>query len=216
MTPERLVRLTVITALLNFAMTSTLLFGRPDLAVRESSEKIFIKAAELEKQGKFPEAAELYESIFTNMSSTLLAPRAGERLADIYRRQMLDIDRARQILRESASFKGSAYADKARTDLEFMDRHWGADGSGLKLWYDASKSYRSGQKDHAIEVLKQIIESDAYPTLKPLAMMKVATIHKEQKRNEEAARVLRAFLGLYPKDTGAAEARAMLSSLSAQ
>ncbi|MEK8023637.1 MAG: tetratricopeptide repeat protein [Candidatus Hydrogenedentota bacterium] len=213
MTPEKLVRWTVIVALLNFAATSTLLFGRPDLATRESSEKIFTVAMDLEKQKKFAEAAELYESIFYGMSATLIAPRAGERLANIYRSRMLDVDKARTVLREVAAFKESAYAEKAQADLAFMETHWGEDGSILKIWYEADASYRAKDYSKTLEILNRIAKEFPNSTLRPPSMMHIAKINKKLQKNEEAARVLREFLTAYPKDSAANEARTLLRSV---
>jgi TolA-binding protein len=204
---ESLFRIVIMAAIMNIATTSYLLFGRPDLTVREGSEKIFVAAMALEKKGEYKKAAELYETLFYDMSVTLIAPRAGQRLAEIYARRLNDIEKARDVLREAAAFQGSAYASKAAEDLAFIESHWDGDGAALKAWYDASKTYRSGDKAGALGVLKKLIADKPEATIRPMAMVQAARIAKELGNREDAAETLRSYFGAYPSDTGMAEAR---------
>lgn len=210
MNTDSFVRITVIIALLNFTTSTYLLVGRPDLAVRDGSEKVFAAAAALEKEGKFQDAANLYEKIFRDMSVALIAPRAGERLADIYRRRLNDVGKARDILREAASYKESVYAEDAARELAFMDNNWDGDGTALSLWFQASNAYRSGKKSEALELLNRIITEKTKATLRPMVMVRAAKLAKELGNNPQAARMLVDFLAAYPGDTGVAEARTLL------
>ncbi len=213
MTLERVMRLVVIAALMNMATTTYLLVGRPDLAVREGAENIYNAAAGLEQEGKFEEAARLYEKVFYDMSVSLVAPKAGQRLADIYRRRLYDVEKARRVLQEAAAFKESVFAEEAARDLQFMDAHWDGDGETLKLWYQASNTFRSGKKQEALDILNKIITERTEATLRPTVMLRAAKIAKEMGNNQRAGTYLRDFLAAYPNDTGAAEARSLLGSL---
>ncbi len=213
MRTEFLVRLAVIAAALNAALTTTLLFGRPDLAVRESAERLYAVAYELEKKGDYEEAAKLYEKIFYDMSSTLIAPKAGDRLADIYRRRLFDVEKARDVLREAASFNESAYAADARKDLEFMEKHWGEDGSVLKIWYQASHAFRSNDNGRSLELLRTIIQDHASSSLKPLALVRAARIHIKMGNKDEARKLLQDCVNQHADDPAAEEARSLMAGL---
>jgi outer membrane protein assembly factor BamD (BamD/ComL family) len=207
---ELLVRIAVIAGLLNIAATATVFVGRPDLAVRESAEKLFVVAFDLEKEGKFEEAAGIYRDIFYNMSPTLIAPRAGIRLAEIYRRRLFDVKGARAIFEEVAQYKESAYAENAGKELEFMNRHWGEDGAALTVWYKASAAYRSNKHDEALGLLGQIVKDHSESSLKPLAMIWTAKVFEKMNRPQDANLAARAFLGQYPNDAQADEARRII------
>jgi tetratricopeptide (TPR) repeat protein len=208
-----MMRIVIMAAIMNLATTGYLLFGRPDLTVREGSEKLFLAAAALEKKGEYKKAAELYETIFYDMSVTLIAPRAGERLADIYRRRLNDVEKAREVLRDAAAFQGSAYANAAAKDLAFMDAHWDADGSALKMWYDASNTYRSGTKAEALALLEKLIKDKPDASIRPVAMIRAAKIAKELDKREVAADTLRSYFAAYPSDTGMVEARRLFQEV---
>ena len=207
---ELLVRLAVIAGLLNIAATGTVLLGRPDLAVRESAEKLFVVAVDLEKEGKVDDAEKIYRDIFYNMSPTLIAPRAGLRLADIYRRSKFDVEGARAILQEVAAYKESAYAENARKDLEFIEKHWNGDGAALTLWYKASAAYRRGKFDEAIGHLTAITRDHPDASLKSMAMLWTAKVYERMRRMADAATAARQFLDQFPADAQADEARRII------
>lgn len=213
MTLERVIRLVVIVSLMNIATTSYLLLGRPDLAVREGAENIYNAAAQLEQEGKFEEAARLYEKVFYDMSVSLVAPKAGQRLADIYRRRLYDVEKARRVLVEAAAFKESVFAEEAARDLQFMEANWDGDGETLKLWYQASNTFRGGKKQEALDILNRIVTERPQAALRPTAMLRAAKIAKELGNNQQAGTYLRDFLAAYPKDTGVAEARELLGKI---
>lgn len=213
MTLERIVRLVIIVAFMNIATTSYLLLGRPDLAVREGAEKIYLHAAQLEQQGKYEEAARLYEKVFYDMSVSLVAPKAGQRLADIYRRRLYDVDRARKVLTEAAAFKESAFAEEAARDLSFLETHWDQDGQTLKLWYQASNTYRSDKKQEALEILDRIVTERKEASLRPTALLRAAKVAQELGQTGRARDYLVELIGAYPQNENVAEARQMLGSL---
>lgn len=210
---DSLLKVVIMVGLMNVATTSYILVGRPDLAVRESSEKVFLVAMDLERQGKFKEAADLYERIFYDMSVTLVAPQAGARLADIYRRRLFDVEKARKVLREAAAYKESAYAEEAAKDLVFMDTHWGKDGSALKDWYQASHKYRTGDKRGSLAQLQQLIKDQPDASLRPIAMVRAAKIAKELSEYAVARQILKEYLALYTADAAYREAETLLRSI---
>lgn len=210
---ETLIRWTAIIAFMNIVTTTYFLVGRPDLMVRASADKVFAAAVELEKQGAYQEAAELYEDVFYDMSVALIAPLAGKRLADIYRRRLGEVEKARDVLREAAAFKGSAYAKEAQTDLDFIEKYWDGDGETLKIWYDASNESRKGNNARAMELIGKIVSERTTASLRPVAMLRLGKMLKAAKRTGEAKKVLTEFMAAYPKDSGFKEAQSLIGSL---
>jgi TolA-binding protein len=77
----------------------------------------FRKAAILQKQGKYAEAAEILESIVTNNGSDMLADDALFQLAEIYRNHLNQKDKATECYKKMLTdYPGSIYVVDSRTE----------------------------------------------------------------------------------------------------
>ncbi len=209
------VRWILIFSFLNVVLASYLLLGRPDLSRREDAEKIFALAEEIEKAGDYGKAEALYTQIMTEMSWSVMAPKAGYALAEIHKRHNFDMEKARTVLRQVADFEESEIGDKAQSDLAFIEAHWGDDkGEALKRWFQASEQYRAERYAEAINLLSEIESRYPQSTLVPHAMFRQGSAAEKSGYNSRAIDLYRSVAMKFPSHSVANNARKRFTALT--
>lgn len=211
----KLARYVLFSAIFNLAVVATLVGMRPELQSRSNVEDVYRTARNLEHVGAHDQAIHLLEQVVRGGEHTALAPSAAYDIAKIYMRKKFDMFEARYALADMERFRGSTPAEEAARDLAFLDEHWGADGSPVKIWFQASEAYRTGRAADAARLLEPLCkDTPVTTTLRPLALVQRARILVNQGATGEAANLLKSYLADYPEHGDAERARAILRGLS--
>jgi tetratricopeptide (TPR) repeat protein len=194
----KLARWLIIAAVLNLAASRAQIFMRPELQFRSDAEDLFRIAQALEKEGANDQAIHMFKEIVKVAENTDLAPTAAYEAAKIFMRKKFEMYQAREALEATVRFRGSEAAERAAKDLKFLNEHWGADGSPLRLWFQASEAVRAGQPDRALELLAPLCGDSPVVSLKPHALFQTGRILADKGMQAEAIAAYEAVVAAYP------------------
>lgn len=207
---KAVLQLVVIVAVINLAITQVSLVVRPELQYRDEAEKLYDIASTLSSHGAYDQAIHYFEQVVQSSSHTNLAPSASYSVANLYLSRKFDMYHGREALARTVDFSGSEAANRAAKDLAFANEHWGADGSPLKLWYQAVEAEKANQLAEAVGYLEPLCGDSPVVSLRPLALFKKGQLLAKMGQNDESKKVLESLIVAYPKHALADRARTLL------